>query len=185
MKKHLVFIILSSFLFGQFISAQQTKDSLSDKLLNQLMGTWTTKGISRSATDGQWKKDTTIATWIWYKILQDKAIQDDWYANTTPDKLDEAASMGTNIRIYNEKEKIWYMGWIDTFNYKLLSFTATETESTLTMVGNNAQGRPIRNVFSNVTENSFDWVQQWTFDEGKSWVDVSKIWGKRWIYENQ
>ena len=180
MSKRFVFIILGSFLFVQFISAQSSKDHLNDKLLDQLIGTWSTKGISRSKTDGQWKKDTTIATWIWYKILQDKAIQDDWYANTTPDKLDEAASMGTNIRIFNEEENKWYMGWIDTFNYKLLSFTATETENTLTMEGHDAQGRPIRNVFSNITENSFDWVQQWTFDEGKSWVDVAKIWVERW-----
>ncbi|MBL1214880.1 MAG: hypothetical protein HND52_16095 [Ignavibacteriae bacterium] len=180
MNKCLVFLILSSFLLLQTISAQPAKDPLSDKLLNKLIGTWATKSISRSTSDGQWKKDTTIAAWIWYKILQDKAIQDDWYANTTPDKLDEAASMGTNIRIYNEKEKKWYMGWIDTFNYKLLSFTASETDDTLTMEGNDAQGRPVRNVFSNITENSFDWAQQWTFDDGKSWVDVAKIWGTRW-----
>jgi hypothetical protein len=48
------------------------------------------------------------------------------------------------------------------------------------MEGNDAQGRPVRNVFSNITENSFDWAQQWTFDDGKSWVDVAKIWGTRW-----
>lgn len=144
------------------------------------MGTWLAKGISRSTTDGQWKADTTTSTWTWYRILKDNAIQDDWYANTTPDKLEEANSMGTNIRIFNEAENKWYMGWIDTFNYKLLSFTAMEENGVLTMEGLNAQGRPIRNLFSNVTENSFDWVQQWSFDEGATWVDVAKIWCTRW-----
>ena len=129
---------------------------------------------------GAWKTDTTRATWIWYKILQNKAIQDDWYANTSPDKLEDATSMGTNIRIFNEREQKWYMGWIDTFNYKLQSFTATEGDGKLTMEGHNAQGRPVRIVFSNVTENSFNWTQQWTFNDGQTWIDVAKIWGYKW-----
>jgi len=174
--KFAAFLLLST----SILYSQGFKENGKNNLLDRLIGTWATKSISRSTTDGTWKTDTTTASWVWYKILQDKAIQDDWYANTTPDKLEEATSMGTNIRIYNEKEKKWYMGWIDTFNYKLQTFTATEENGVLTMEGNNAQGRPVRIVFSNVTENSFDWAQQWTFDEGKTWVDVSKIWGKRW-----
>jgi hypothetical protein len=146
-----------------------------DKLLNRLMGTWVAKGLSMNP-NGVWQTDTTISTWIWYPILKEKAIQDDWYQGTTPDKLAEATSMGTNIRVYNEEEKKWYMAWIDTFNYKSLSFTATEENNKLTMEGHNAQGREIRNVFSNVNESSFDWVQQWTFDDGKTWIDVAKIW---------
>lgn len=145
------------------------------KLLERLMGTWVAKGLSMDP-NGIWQTDTTTSTWIWYPILKDKAIQDDWYQGTTPDKLDEATSMGTNIRVFNEKEKKWYMAWIDTFNYKSLSFTATEADNQLTMEGHNAQGREIRNVFSNISESSFDWAQQWTFDDGKTWIDVAKIW---------
>jgi hypothetical protein len=170
----LTIILLSSFSFSQ----TSTVDG-ENSILNKMIGTWSTKGLSMNQ-DGTWKSDTTIATWIWYKILQDKAIQDDWYQNTTPDKLEEATSMGTNIRIYNEKEKIWHMGWIDSFNKQLQSFTATEKERVLTMEGHNAQGRPIRNVFSNVTEDRFDWTQQWSFNNGKTWIGVSKIWGYRW-----
>lgn len=146
-----------------------------DKLLNQLMGTWVAKGLSMNP-NGAWQTDTTTSTWIWYPILKGKAIQDDWYQGTSPDKLAEATSMGTNIRVFNEKEQKWYMAWIDTFNSKSRLFTATEKNNKVTMEGENAQGREIRNVFFNISQNSFDWVQQWTFDNGKTWVDVAKIW---------
>lgn len=180
MKKKTIHIISFLLLLPTLYFAQNKNIEFDRGILDELMGTWLAKGISRSTTDGQWQTDTTTSTWIWYRILKDKAIQDDWYQNTSPDKLAEAKSMGTNIRIYNETENKWYMGWIDTFNYKHLSFTATEKDRVLTMEGHNAQGRPIRNVFSNVTENSFDWAQQWSFDEGATWVDVAKIWCTRW-----
>lgn len=171
--------ILLNLAISSLLIAKNSKVSGEHSILNDLIGTWVAKGLSMNP-DGTWQTDTTTSTWIWYKILQDKAIQDDWYANTTPDKLKEAASTGTNIRIYNKDEEKWYMGWIDTFNYKLQSFTATEENGSLTMEGNNVQGRSIRNVFSNVTDNSFEWAQQWSFDKGKTWVDVAKIWGYRW-----
>jgi hypothetical protein len=174
-----LFLLIFIFTFKNITFSQKKDSTKNVGLLYKLMGTWVAKGTSRNK-DGSWKTDTTTSTWIWHRILQEKAIQDDWYGKTTPDKLEEAKTIGTNIRIYNENEKKWYMGWIDTFNQKLLSFTATEGNGKLIMEGNNTQGRPVRNAFFNVTENSFDWVQQWTFDDGKTWVDVAKIWCKRW-----
>lgn len=175
----LLFLLVFVFTFSNIIFAQQTDSIKESSLLNKLMGTWVAKGTNRNK-DGSWKTDTTTSTWIWYRILQDKAIQDDWYRNTTPDKLEGAKSMGTNIRIYNDKDKKWYMAWIDTYNYKLQTFTATEENGKLTMEGKNVQGRPVRNVFFNATDNSFDWIQQWTFDDGKTWIDVAKIWCTKW-----
>jgi hypothetical protein len=43
------------------------------------------------------------------------------------------------------------------------------------MKGTNAKGREIRNIFSDIKSDSFDWTQQWTFDGGKSWVEVARI----------
>ena len=172
-------IMVALFIIISFSSVIYSQTSGENSILNKMIGTWVAKGLSMNQ-DGTWQTDTTTSTWIWYKILQDQAIQDDWYANTTPDMLDEASSLGTNIRIYNEKEKKWNMGWIDTFNRNLQSFSAIEENGILTMEGHNAQGRPIRNVFSNVMEETFEWTQQWTFDNGKTWIGVAKIWGKKW-----
>lgn len=83
--------------------------------------------------------------------------------------------VGTNIRIYNAEEKQWHMAWIDKNNRRLATFTAVYEDGKIIMSGRNAQGRQIRNTFYNITSNEFDWQQEWTFDEGKTWVAVSKI----------
>jgi len=44
---------------------------------------------------------------------------------------------------------------------------------------NLTQRREIQNTFFNLSSGKFDWKQEWTFDEGKTWVIVAKINCKR------
>ena len=103
-------------------------------------------------------------------------MQDIFYAGVEPANTKSATFSGTNIRIYNPKDKIWNMAWFDTNNRKIGIFTAVEKKDTILMEGKNALGREIRNVFSDISETKFTWTQFWTFDDGKTWIDVSKIW---------
>jgi hypothetical protein len=114
----------------------------------------------------------TRAEWRWYYILDGHAIQDDWFS---VDSTNNLQWVGTNIRIYNPEENQWHMAWIDKTNRRLGTFTATYENGTIIMKGTNTKGRQIKNIFSNITKKTFDWTQQWTFDGGKSWVEVTKI----------
>ena len=60
-------------------------------------------------------------------------------------------------------------------NRRLATFTALNENGAVIMDGTNASGRHIKNTFFNISENEFDWKQVWTFDDGKSWVEVTKI----------
>lgn len=180
-KSLMIFTIMSILLIYSAINAQKKTETIQSKgtaVLGQLVGTWTAKGISRNA-DGTWKTDTTASTWIWYYILNGHAIQDDWYANAAYDSLENATLFGTNIRIYNQEERKWYMSWIDTRYKKTAYFTAVNSENKVIMEGTNSQEREIRNTFFNISENSFNWQQEWTFDKGKTWLVVSKIFCNR------
>jgi len=73
------------------------------------------------------------------------------------------------------------MAWIDKKNKSVANFTATRQGEKLTMEGTNNAGRLVRNTFHNIQAESFDWVQEWTFDGGSSWVEVAKIHCKRKI----
>ncbi len=101
----------------------------------------------RRNPDGTWSDEKTHALWRWYFILDGHAIQDDWI------KLEEGnrAVVGTNIRIFNPEEEQWQMAWIDTTNRRLATFTAVSEGDTIVMTGHNAQGRMVRNTFSNIT----------------------------------
>jgi hypothetical protein len=145
------------------------------ELLGQLVGTWSIEQ-SFINNDGTWSDNKRKAKWKWYYILYGHAIQDDWI---TFDSLDNEIVTGTNIRIYNPEEKQWYMAWIDKTNRRLATFTAVNDSGKVIMDGTNAKRRHIKNTFFNISENEFDWKQEWTFDEGKSWIVVSKIHGVR------
>ncbi|MCG6914063.1 hypothetical protein LJE86_09120, partial [bacterium BMS3Abin03] len=97
---------------------------------------------------------------------------DDWISI---DSLNRRKAVGTNIRIYNSEDKLWYMAWIDKTHRRLATFTATNESGNIVMDGTNSNGRHIHNTFYNIKQDTFDWKQEWTFDEGKSWVEVARI----------
>ena len=141
------------------------------KLMGQLAGVWDAEQTI-VAKDGSWNGKKTKAIWRWYYILDGQAVQDDWISI---DSLNRQKAVGTNIRIYNPDEKLWYMAWIDKTHRRLATFTATNDGGNVIMDGINSTGRHIRNTFYQITANTFDWKQEWTFDEGKSWVEVARI----------
>ena len=144
-------------------------------VLGQLVGTWDIDQLIINK-DGNWGERKRHAIWKWYYILDGHAIQDDWIL---VDSLNNQHVAGTNIRIYNPEEKQWYMAWIDKTVRRLATFTATNDSGTVVMDGHNAKGQRIKNIFYNIKKNEFDWRQDWTFDDGKSWITVTKIHGTR------
>jgi len=144
---------------------------IETQLLGQFAGLWAARQSIRQQ-DGSWSDQKKSSLWRWYYILDGHAVQDDWI---TMDSLNQQQVVGTNIRIYNADENRWYMSWIDKTNRKLATFTAINDGDKVIMDGTNAKGRRVRNTFYNIKPNEFDWKQEWTFDEGNSWVEVTKI----------
>ena len=167
-----IFVILTIFSLSLFAQEKFNPGKLNPdapketEQFGQLAGVWDAEQTIRNK-DGTWSVKTAKAEWRWYYILDGHAIQDDWFS---PDSVNNLQWVGTNIRIYNSEEKQWHMAWIDKTNRRLATFTSTYENGIMTMDGTNAKGRHIKNIFSNISKESFDWVQQWTFDEGKSWV---------------
>lgn len=162
--------------------ADNSGDSTIIRSFYDFIGTWECRGITKDR-DGSWKTDTSHATWVWFELFDGNGIQDIYYAGVKPNQIDTAGKGGTNIRIYNEEEDLWYMAWFSTGFKKIEVFTAAGYPDKIVMEGTNAQGRSVRNIFSDISEKRFTWAQYWTFDQGKTWVDVAKIWCTR-ISEN-
>jgi hypothetical protein len=143
--------------------------------LGRLVGIWDAEQIKRNR-DGSWSDEKSHAEWRWYYILDGHAVQDDWLGvEITEDSRKVLNFIGTNIRIYNPEEEQWHMAWIDKTNRRLAGFTAIYNENRVIMTGTNAQGRLVRTTFYHITPDSFNWKQEWTFDDGKSWLEVAKI----------
>lgn len=143
--------------------------------LGQLAGVWIAEQITRNR-DGSWSDKKTYGEWRWYYILNGHAIQDDWISLPPDDSPSKnPLGYGTNIRIYNPKEKQWLMAWIDTSTRGLAIFTAVNEPGKVIMTGHETNGQRARNTFYNITKDSFDWVKEWTMDEGKTWFPVGRI----------
>ena len=142
-------------------------------LLGQLVGVWDIEQVIRNP-DGSWGEPKQ-AEWHWYYVLDGHAIQDDWIQPPLSAGENAKRSFGTNLRVYNPETGQWAMAWIDSANRKLASFTAVNEDGTILMTGNNVAGRPIQNRFFEMKPDSFEWVQEWSFDEGATWVPVTRI----------
>jgi hypothetical protein len=137
--------------------------------LAQLVGLWEASLVQRNR-DGSWQDQATRYLWRWYFILDGHALQDDWISI----EEGEHRVIGTNIRIYDPDTAQWHMAWIDSVNRRLATFNAVHDGDSVVMSGHNAQGRLVRNTFSAITVDSFEWTQEWTFDEGETWFTVVK-----------
>lgn len=195
MTRHFIIFFLIFFLLALTpLSAQQTTGSTQTEIprkglhpdappetqiLSQIFGEWDAYQV-RKNRDGTWSTDTTHYEWRWYSILDGHAIQDDWFKfEGSTGSVQTPHIVGTNIRIYNASEKQWHMAWIDKTNRKLATFTARNENNMVIMSGKNARGREVKNTFFNLSKDTFDWKQEWTFDGGNSWVEVSQIHCKR------
>ena len=137
------------------------------------MGVWDARQVSRNS-DGSWSGDTIRADWIWRYVLGGHAVQDEWIV---PPLSDHASPRfhGVIIRIYSPGEKLWHIAWTDTRGRKFSQFTATGDSARIVMTGVDARGRLARNIFGEITLESFVWTKEWNFEDGATWVPVSRI----------
>ncbi len=150
--------------------------------LGHLAGVWECELKIRNQ-DGNWPDTSRKADWIWYYILDGYAIQDDWIV--PPLDADTALAgnsfLGTNIRIYNEKENNWEMAWFDNNSQQVQTFKATYEDNSIIMIGKDAQNNLNRITFYNMTDKTFDWKMESSNNEGETWAEVVKIKGRRKI----
>jgi len=174
--RYIRLFVLGFFLLPfNMLKAQPNTSDSKVPILDQLIGEWDAYQVKKNR-DGSWSNDTTYSQWHWYTILEGDAIQDDWIKYTSnEDSVGSPQIVGRNIRIYNATEKQWYMAWIGRGFRKLAYFKAVNENNNVLMSGKNISGRDVKNTFFNISKNEFEWKQEWTFDEGNSWIEVSKI----------
>lgn len=135
-----------------------------------LIGTWdcTTRFMKPDGsgfTEG-------IATWTGYWILGGWAIQDDWKSP----RPDGGFNRGTNIRSFNPKTRKWDNRWLATGGLQWVSYEAEKRDDTMVMIGGEGRdgaGRAYvdRNVFHEITEDSWKWRKDRSFDGGETWLE--------------
>ncbi|MEP5611308.1 MAG: hypothetical protein ABJP45_03630 [Cyclobacteriaceae bacterium] len=143
--------------------------------LEPLIGTWITERESLSR-NGEWIKSDTKGIWNFEWGLKGHAIIDT-YELLHKDQFgkDSVDFSGINVRIFDPKEAIWKVTWVENVGRNFAHFTAKVVDGRIEMEGVNPAGRDVKVFFYEVKKDSFLWRLEWSFDDGKSWVAISRM----------
>jgi len=114
------------------------------------------------------------ARWIFECVGNGIAVQDYWLPN--------AGGTGTNLRTYNPDTGKWEIVWTATKLNGLMHISAAQNaDGDIVMdILSPVQDPPRRIIFFAPDDGGWDWVQQWSFDDGETWTDVYRIRATRW-----
>jgi len=131
-----------------------------------MIGSWdcVIRGI-----DAQGNPQEGKARWSAHYILDGWAIQDEW---VSLDKEGKPGFYGINIRSFNTELGKWECRWLPSGTLQWKHFLSWKDGETMVMEGEGEDQRgPFldRNTFSEITESSWRWVKDRSYDGGKTW----------------
>jgi len=126
------------------------------------------------AKDGSGWGPGTGARWIFACVGPGLAIQDYWMPN--------AGGFGTNLRTYNPDTDRWEIVWAAGRLNGLMHISAKQNDAgdIVMDIVKPVQDPPRRIIFFAPDESGWNWVQQWSFDNGETWTDVYRIRATPW-----
>ncbi len=123
-----------------------------------LIGDWDAEVIAHTP-DGQTLRGPARVSFFW--VLEGRAIQDVWIARPR--------TYGTTLRVYDPKEDVWRITWINPINGAEDHLVARKVGKDIVQEGVNAEGQRMRWSFRDITATSFHWYGEVSDDGGKTW----------------
>ena len=114
------------------------------------------------------------ARWRFDCIGDGVAVQDFWFPN--------GGGYGTNLRTYNPDTESWEIVWAAAKQNGLMHITAKENAEGAVVMNVVApeQPQPRRITFFPPDDSGWDWIMEWSFDGGETWVPVYRIRATPW-----
>ena len=150
------------------------------ELFGRLVGSWdilgrffNPDGTVRVERHGEWHFD-----WV----LEGRVIQDVILTPSLAERAETgspAHEYGTTIRAYDPKEDHWRVTFVAPVYGATVNLIARPVGDQIWLEGTSSAGKPIRWVFSEITEQSFQWNGYESSDEGHTWLREEEIIGRR------
>lgn len=128
----------------------------------------------RLAQDGSEWLPGQGARWTFECVGDGTAVQDFWRPT--------GGGFGTNLRSYNADTGRWEIVWAAASQQGLMHISAEQhADGRIVMdVLSPEQDPPRRIIFFPPDDAGWDWVMEWSFDEGQSWMPVYRIRATPW-----
>jgi len=147
-------------------------------LYDALIGDWEADVIDYGP-DGA--KLTGKGEWHFAWVLEGRAIQDVWISPKRSERNSKQAAAnryGTSIRVYDPKNDVWHVTWINPVSGAFNTLDGRKEGDAIVQEGT-YNGAKIRWVFDNITPRSFHWRGEVSEDDGRTWRLASEFFGRR------
>ncbi|MBT8135749.1 MAG: hypothetical protein KJO54_01915 [Gammaproteobacteria bacterium] len=134
----------------------------------QYIGQWKIEDSSL-ARDGSGWTNGQGAQWDFVCVGGGTAVQDFWMPNEGP--------VGTNLRTYNPETESWDIVWTikGLVGQAHINAKQQANGNLLMTYVSPAQNPPRRITFFPATEDSWNWMMEFSFDGGESYIEVYRI----------
>jgi hypothetical protein len=149
------------------LSAPGPHPSLGDeaRVFDRLIGTWDCDYTFHNA-DGSVRHSSGELRFGW--IIDGRAIQDIWI--TYPTEAGKEREIGTSIRFFDHKSKIWRVVFVNPAYDALITVQGGVEGNQIVLRGVDGQGSARRWSFHDIQADSFSWRGEKSRDGGKTWV---------------
>lgn len=161
------------------LGADGPAPELADKLhlFGQFVGGWEFDWMGYDS-DGSIQTIEGKGEWHFAWALEGRAVQDVWILPSREERLRLGVPVdeyGTSIRFYDPTIDAWRVAWSGPVNMNVRTFIARQVGNEIILEGTNAQGLPLRWIFSNITKQAFDWRNLISEDGGQTWRMQEKV----------
>jgi hypothetical protein len=133
-------------------------------LYGRLAGTWHVRNRYFDEPGGTWQTGTVVWRFGW--ILAGNAVQDVmWFTHDG----DGARATGSTVRLYDPAAGVWHIVWFSPAGTTSALTGRAGEHGDIVQEGTGPDGRPIRWLFTEVTDTSFRWLGYVSDDKGETW----------------
>jgi hypothetical protein len=136
-------------------------------LYGRLVGTWDVVNRYLVEETGEWVTGTVVWTFGW--VLAGHTVQDVmWFTGPDRDGYPRRDT-GSTVRHYNPATESWHIVWFSPLGRAATLIGRPGPDGGIEQEGVQADGRPIRWRFTDLTESSFRWLGYISEDDGETW----------------
>jgi hypothetical protein len=140
--------------------------SAQEDVYAKLLGAWDVQ--ARDRTDSG-TFQVTEGEWFFARTLAGRAVQDVWIA---PNRY------GTSVRTFDPRTRTWQVTWLNPVTGAFDVLRTRMDGERIVQEGTQGNGRRIRWIFQEITDQSFHWTGEAQLPDG-SWRLEAEFFGRR------
>lgn len=137
-------------------------------LYGQFVGSW--DGTLRYLDAEGARRETTAEVHFGW-VLEGRAIQDVWIAPSRHVRNEGGRLLmhGSTFRVYDPQKDLWHITWIDPVKQLRNCMTGRKVGDEIVQEYRAEDGKRVQWLFTEITPDSFHWVNRKSVDDGRSW----------------